>query len=78
MGYISVLLSLHALQGYDIIKLLHSGRNLFMKFLFHTAWEANSRYILPYGLAMLPCSARGIYYLGKQGAVLLGCFRKGN
>lgn len=49
-----------------------------MKFLFHTAWEANSRYILPYGLAMLPCSARGIYYLGKQGAVLLGCFRKGN
>ena len=47
-------------------------------FLFHTAWEANSRYILLYSLAMLPCSAWGIYCLEKQGAALLGRFRKGN
>ncbi|MCM1188869.1 MAG: hypothetical protein NC541_06195 [bacterium] len=32
-------------------------------FLFHTFWEANSRYILLYGLMMLPFSARGIRVL---------------
>jgi len=29
-------------------------------FLFHMLWEGNSRYILLYGLAILPCAARGL------------------
>lgn len=40
-------------------------------FLFHTAWEANSRYILLYSLAMLPCSAWGCYYLTNTCSLLL-------
>lgn len=30
-------------------------------FLFHLIWEANSRYILPYGLMLLPYAAMGMY-----------------
>lgn len=32
-------------------------------FLFHMLWEANARYILPYGLALLPYGARGLSLL---------------
>lgn len=32
-------------------------------FLFHMFWEANSRYILPYGLLLLPYAACGLYWL---------------
>lgn len=32
-------------------------------FLFHMIWEGNARYILPYGLAMLPYAARGLSLL---------------
>ncbi len=32
-------------------------------FLFHMAWEANSRYIFLYSLAMIPCAARGLFLL---------------
>nr|WP_297864113.1 hypothetical protein [uncultured Acetatifactor sp.] len=34
-------------------------------FLFHMLWEANARYIFPYGLAMLPCCARGLSLLSS-------------
>lgn len=34
-------------------------------FLFHIAWEANSRYILLYSLTMMPYSACGIYGILK-------------
>ncbi len=39
-------------------------------FLFHMAWEGNSRYILPYGLALLPYTARGLVLLYRRLAVL--------
>lgn len=29
-------------------------------FLFHTLWEANSRYIFPYSILLLPYTAQGI------------------
>lgn len=29
-------------------------------FLFHMVWEANSRYIFPYFLLLLPYAARGL------------------
>lgn len=32
-------------------------------FLFHMIWEANARYIFPYGLAMLPYTAKGLAML---------------
>lgn len=35
-------------------------------FLFHMLWEANARYIFPYGLAMLPCCARGLSLLSDS------------
>ena len=31
--------------------------------LFHTIWEANARYIFPYGLLLLPYTAYGIMYI---------------
>lgn len=34
-------------------------------FLFHMIWEANARYIFPYGLLLMPYSARGISRLLK-------------
>lgn len=33
---------------------------VFGGFLFHMAWEANSRYIFPYGLLLLPYAAYGV------------------
>lgn len=35
-------------------------------FLFHLMWEANSRYIFPYGLLLLPYAAYGISMLIRQ------------
>lgn len=35
-------------------------------FLFHMVWEANARYIFPYGLLLLPYSACGISQLLKR------------
>lgn len=35
-------------------------------FLFHLMWEANARYIFPYGLLLLPYAAYGISMLLKQ------------
>lgn len=34
---------------------------VFGGFLFHTLWEANSRYIFPYSLLLMPYCAAGIY-----------------
>ncbi|MCI9141675.1 MAG: hypothetical protein HFH87_03515 [Lachnospiraceae bacterium] len=47
-------------------------------FLFHMLWEANARYIFLYGLAMLPCCAKGLSLLGGtiSNNVLHGKFRK--
>ena len=38
---------------------------VFGGFLFHMVWEANSRYIFPYGLLLMPYAAYGISRLGK-------------
>lgn len=35
-------------------------------FLFHMMWEGNARYIFPYGLAMLPYTAKGLAMLKRQ------------
>ena len=35
-------------------------------FLFHMVWEANSRYILPYFLLMLPYAAWGLGTAAEQ------------
>ena len=34
--------------------------------LFHTIWEANSRYILPYGMLLIPYAAMGLSYIAPQ------------
>ena len=40
-------------------------------FLFHMIWEANSRYVLLYGLCLLPYGARGIQWLCENYVVFL-------
>lgn len=45
-------------------------------FLFHMIWEANARYIFPYGLLLLPYAACGI--AGLNSTSVLGKFRKNN
>lgn len=49
-------------------------------FLFHMLWEANARYIFLYGLAMLPCCAKGLSLLGStlSNNFLHEKFRKNN
>lgn len=38
--------------------------SVFGGFLFHMLWEGNARYIFPYGLALLPYTARGLHLFG--------------
>ncbi len=43
---------------------------VFGGFLFHMIWEANSRYILPYGLLLMPYAAYGLARAAERGKSL--------
>lgn len=45
-------------------------------FLFHTIWEANSRYIFPYSVLLLPYGAYGLWWVCASSRILPGGSRR--